>query len=169
MINIRVTMVGCLSEDRLLQTIFKTMVLFKMIVIMQNLSMVLDYYEPTTSSNVVTPSSPTSFTLNHKMHYSWKCFTTTATTTVVSTTTVTTNSTVTTSTTPDVNTTTTVPTSTTATYSATSTTKAATTSIKAKPNMIRSCFNIPSPVLEYICSFKELLTSTFRWQRGYCI
>ena len=30
----------------------------------------LDYYEPTTSSNVVTPSSPTSFILNHKTHYS---------------------------------------------------------------------------------------------------
>ena len=142
--NNRVTMVGCLgqiSEDHLLQTIFKAMVLFKMIVIMQNLSMV--YYEPTTSSNIVTPSSPTSFILNHKTHYSWKCSTTTATTTVVSTTTVTTNSTVTTSTTPDANTTTTVPTSTTATYSATastSTTKAATTSIKAKTNIIR-CFN----------------------------
>src|SRR3989337_4549881 len=138
MINIRVTMVGCLSEDRLLQTIFKTMVLIKVIVIMQNLSIVLDYYEPTTSSNIVMPSSPTSFILNHKMHYSWKCFTTTATTTVVSTTTVTT------STIPDANTTTTVPTSTTATYSATastSTTKAATTSIKAKTNIIRSCFN----------------------------
>ena len=88
---------------------------------MQNLSMVLDYYEPTTSSNIVMPSSPTSFILNHKMHYSWKCFTTTATTTVVSITTVT-NSTNATSTTPDANTITTVPTLTTATYSATAST-----------------------------------------------
>jgi len=126
-------MVGCLgkiSEDHLLQTIFKAMVLFKMRVIMHGLGGPLHYYEPTTSSNVVTPSSPTSFILNHKTHYSWKCSTTTATTTVVSITTVTTNSTVTTSTIPDANTTTTVPTSTTATYSAiasTSTTKAATT------------------------------------------
>src|SRR5688572_22592415 len=105
------------------------MVLFKMIVIMQNLMRTLDYYEPTTSSNVVTPSSPTSFILHHKMHYSWKCSTTTAITTIVSITTVTTNSTVKISITPDANTTATIPTST-ATYSviaSTSTTKAATT------------------------------------------